>query len=240
MYMKKLFLILGICLVQVLQAQNLRKNIAYEDEHVRFTVIADGAVRLEYAPDGQFVDAKSFVAVEREYPAAEYKVKKGAWIEISTPKMILRYKRNSGAFSASNLSIRSPKNTAAPFAWKPGMKQTGNLKGTYRTLDGYDGDTYIYDENRPKIPLEDGLLATDGWTLIDDSANFLFDGDKEWEWVKERSAKGGQDWYFLAYGHDYKSALRDFTLFAGKIPMPPRYAFGYWWSRYWTRNCDLW
>lgn len=99
---------------------------------------------------------------------------------------------------------------------------------------GYDGDTYIYDENRPKIPLEDGLLATDGWTLIDDSANFLFDGDKEWEWVKERSAKGGQDWYFLAYGHDYKSALRDFTLFAGKIPMPPRYAFGYWWSRYWT------
>lgn len=84
--------------MQVLQAQNLRKNIAYEDEHVRFTVIADGAVRLEYAPDGQFVDAKSFVAVEREYPAAEYKVKKGAWIEISTPKMILRYKRNSGAF----------------------------------------------------------------------------------------------------------------------------------------------
>ena len=120
MYMKKSFLILIICLVQTLQAQNLQKNIAYEDEHVRFTVIADGAVRLEYAPDGQFVDAKSFVAVEREYPAAEYKVKKGAWIEISTPKMILRYKKNSGPFTAANLSIRSPKGAAVPFVWKPG------------------------------------------------------------------------------------------------------------------------
>lgn len=234
MYMKKSFLILIICLVQTLQAQNLQKNIAYEDEHVRFTVIADGAVRLEYAPDGQFVDAKSFVAVEREYPAAEYKVKKGAWIEISTPKMILRYKKNSGPFTAANLSIRSPKGAAVPFVWKPGTTQKGNLKGTYRTLDGYDGDTYIYDENHPKIPLEDGLLATDGWTLIDDSVNFLFDGNREWEWVKKRPENDSQDWYFLAYGHDYKSALRDFTRFAGKIPMPPRYAFGYWWSRYWT------
>ena len=84
------------------------------------------------------------------------------------------------------------------------------------------------------MPIEDGLLATDGWTLIDDSDNFLFDGDKEWEWVEKRPDDGAQDWYFLAYGHDYKAALRDFTLFAGKMPLPPRYAFGYWWSRYWA------
>lgn len=38
----------------------------------------------------------------------------------------------------------------------------------------------------------------------------------------------------MAYGHDYKSALKDYTMFAGKIPLPPRYAFGYWWSRYWS------
>ncbi|MCM1151002.1 MAG: glycoside hydrolase family 31 protein [Alistipes sp.] len=232
--MKNLFLLLSLFCLQTMQAQTLQKNVAYADSQVRFTVIADGAVRLEYAPDGKFTDAKSFVAVEREYPAAEYRVKRGAWIEIATPKMILRYKKGSGAFSAANLSIRSPKGASVPFAWKPGMRQTGNLKGTYRTLDGYDGDTYVYDERRPKMPLEDGLLATDGWTLIDDSRNFLFDGDPEWEWVEERPDNGSQDWYFLAYGHDYKAALKDFTLFAGKIPLPPRYAFGYWWSRYWA------
>ncbi|MDE6623075.1 MAG: glycoside hydrolase family 31 protein [Alistipes sp.] len=230
----KLLLLLSCCTMQMTQAQDLQKNVAYADEHVRFTVIADGAVRMEYAPDGKFVDAKSFVAVEREYPAAAYRVKKGAWIEIATPKMILRYKKNSGPFSDSNLSIRSPKGAPVPFVWKPGMQQTGNLKGTYRTLDGYDGDTYLYDEKHPKMPIEDGLLATDGWTLIDDSNNFLFDSDPEWEWVEKRPDNGSQDWYFLAYGHDYKAALRDFTLFAGKAPLPPRYAFGYWWSRYWA------
>ena len=232
--MKKLLLLLGLCAMQTPQAQDLHKNVAYADNHVRFTVISDGAVRMEYAPDGQFVDTKSFVAVQRAYPAADYRVKRGAWIEIATPKMVLRYKKNSGPFTASNLSVRSPKGAAVPFVWKPGMQQKGNLKGTYRTLDGYDGDTYVYDERRPKMPIEDGLLATDGWTLIDDSDNFLFDGDKEWEWVEKRPDDGAQDWYFLAYGHDYKAALRDFTLFAGKMPLPPRYAFGYWWSRYWA------
>lgn len=232
--MKKLLLLLGLCAMQTPQAQDLHKNVAYADNHVRFTVISDGAVRMEYAPDGQFVDTKSFVAVQRAYPAADYRVKRGAWIEIATPKMVLRYRKNSGPFTASNLSVCSPKGAAVPFVWKPGMQQKGNLKGTYRTLDGYDGDTYVYDERRPKMPIEDGLLATDGWTLIDDSDNFLFDGDKEWEWVEKRPDDGAQDWYFLAYGHDYKAALRDFTLFAGKMPLPPRYAFGYWWSRYWA------
>lgn len=230
--MRKLLLLLGLCAMQTPQAQDLHKNVAYADNHVRFTVISDGAVRMEYAPDGQFVDTKSFVAVQRAYPAADYRVKRGAWIEIATPKMVLRYRKNSGPFTASNLSVCSPKGAAVPFVWKPGMQQKGNLKGTYRTLDGYDGDTYVYDERRPKMPIEDGLLATDGWTLIDDSDNFLFDGDKEWEWVEKRPDDGAQDWYFLAYGHDYKAALRDFTLFAGKMPLPPRYAFGYWWSRY--------
>lgn len=232
--MKKLLLLFGLCAMQTPQAQDLHKNVAYADNHVRFTVISDGAVRMEYAPDGQFVDTKSFVAVQRAYPAADYRVKRGAWIEIATPKMVLRYRKNSGPFTASNLSVCSPKGAAVPFVWKPGMQQKGNLKGTYRTLDGYDGDTYVYDERRPKMPIEDGLLATDGWTLIDDSDNFLFDGDKEWEWVEKRPDDGAQDWYFLAYGHDYKAALRDFTLFAGKMPLPPRYAFGYWWSRYWA------
>ncbi len=232
--MRKLLLLLGLCAMQTPQAQDLHKNVAYADNHVRFTVISDGAVRMEYAPDGQFVDTKSFVAVQRAYPAADYRVKRGAWIEIATPKMVLRYRKNSGPFTASNLSVCSPKGAAVPFVWKPGMQQKGNLKGTYRTLDGYDGDTYVYDERRPKMPIEDGLLATDGWTLIDDSDNFLFDGDKEWEWVEKRPDDGAQDWYFLAYGHDYKAALRDFTLFAGKMPLPPRYAFGYWWSRYWA------
>ena len=240
--MKKLMIFL-LCLVQGLcnlaMAQDLQRNIAYEDEQVRFTVISDGILRLEYAPDGKFVDDKSFVAVNRTYPAVDYRVKKrGKWVEISTDKLVMRYRKNSGQFTAENLSIVSAKELTPAFAWKPGMQQTGNLKGTYRTLDGMDGDVqtqgYVAETKiGEKLVLEDGLLATDGWTLIDDSKGLLFDNDKKWEWVKQRPDNGGQDWYFMAYGHDYKSALKDYTLFAGQVPLPPRYAFGYWWSRYW-------
>ena len=222
-----------------LEAQDLQKNIAYEDANVRFTVISDGIIRLEYAPDGKFVDNKSFIAVNRQYPAVDYKLKtRGRWVEIATSKMVMRYRKDSGAFSAENLSITSAKG-AMPFSWKPGTAQTGNLKGTFRTLDGFDGDLqtqgYVRDSKPGEtLRLEDGLLATDGWTLIDDSKGLLFDNDPDWEWVQQRPDNGGQDWYFMAYGHDYKAALKDYTLFAGRVPLPPRYVFGYWWSRYWT------
>ena len=42
------------------------------------------------------------------------------------------------------------------------------------------------------------------------------------------------DWYFFGYGHDYRRALGDFVRVAGRIPLPPRFAFGAWWSRYWA------
>lgn len=231
-----------LCFLQsilfMLQAQNTPSNIAYTDGQVRFTVITDGTLRMEYAPDGIFVDDKSFVAVNRTYPQVNFQLKtKGGWVEIATSKMKMRYKKDSGQFTDKNLVITAAKGML-PFTWKPGDKQTGNLKGTYRTLDGMDGDTqtqtWVADTKKDeKLKLEDGLLATDGWTFIDDSKCLLFDNNPEWDWVKERSANGGQDWYFMAYGHDFKAALKDYTVFAGKMPLPPRYAFGYWWSRYW-------
>ena len=161
--MKKLILIL--CILQgvllSLRAQGEQQNIAYTDNNVRFTVISDGTLRLEYAPDGKFVDDKSFIAVDRLYPQVDYKLKtRGAWIEITTSKMKMRYKKDSGRFTNNNLIIEAVKG-AFPFTWKPGMQQKGNLKGTYRTLDGMDGDTqtqtWVSDTKKgDKLKLEDG------------------------------------------------------------------------------------
>lgn len=212
-------------------AQNA--NIAYQDNNVRFTVITDGAVRMEYAPDGKFLDNKSFVAVNRSYPAAKFQVKSsGKKVEISTSSLSLSYVKGSGQFTSKNLLITSAKgNKKLPFRWTPGTKDNANLKGTYRTLDGYDGDVK---DGKEKMPIEDGLLSKNGWTFIDDSEGYIFD-NSEWPWVEHRPNEGKtQDWYFLAYGHNYKKALKDYTTFAGKVPLPPRYAFGYWWSRYWA------
>ena len=220
-----------------LAASAQQPNIAYQDGNVRFTVITSGAIRMEYSPTGTFTDAPSFLRSEKQFPEVTYKLKNsGSQVQIATGKMTLTYKKNTGAFTDKNLAITSAKGML-PFTWRPGMKQKGNLKGTYRTLDGFDGDQHRgWGQGAPVdavMELEDGLLATDGWTLIDDSQNLLFD-NSDWPWVMERSEKDGQDLYFMAYGHDYKAALKDYTTFAGKIPLPPRYAFGYWWSRYWS------
>ena len=232
-------LIMLMTLMGLPAAKAQDSNVAYKDNQVRFTVISDGTVRMEYAPDGEFTDSKSFMAVVRNYAPVNYRVKQGSWIEITTPLIKLRYKKGSGAFTDKNLVITSAskKKDVFQFTWKPGMKQQYNLKGTFRTLDGYDGDVRTFDTSEGKkgehMEIEDGVIARDGWTLVDDSKSLLFDGDPKWEWVTERKNSNGQDWYFMAYGTDYKRALKDYASFAGKMPLPPRYAFGYWWSRYW-------
>ena len=246
MIKRKLIILLQVCLLFAVSVF-ATDNVIYHDNHVRFTLISEGAIRLEYSPDGKFCNDPSFVAVNRNYDKVEYsKNENSQTVEVKTSKFSLQYKKGDGPFTASNLVIRSSKTLGKQFIWHPGDKQQHNLGGTYRTLDGYDGNRFYAWEYSDKegrvLPLEDGLLALDGWTVIDDSEGLLFDGDvnntdpkSPLPWVKERTSEATyQDLYFLAYGTDYRQALTDFTRFAGKVPMPPRYAFGYWWSRYWS------
>lgn len=237
----KHFALAAIALAASLAA-SAADNVAYTDAHARFTVVSDGVVRMEWQPDGKFLNGPSLLATERSYPETQYKVTdRGGKVTITTPRMTVTY-RKGAPFTRENLRVQSAKGLVPAFDWHPGDTQKGNLKGTTRTLDGLEGDvqtqTWVADMKQgERRMLDDGLLATDGWTLVDDSHGYVFDqgGDDGWQWVAERDeADGAIDWYFMAYGHDYKAALRDYTLFAGRVPLPPRYAFGYWWSRYWA------
>ncbi len=194
----------------------------------RFTVLTPQLIRIEWAGDAKFEDHASLVFINRLMPVPPFKqsVRKG-WLTIDTGKLSLHYKLKSGAFTAENLQIAFSIG-AANFTWHPGLADTGNLGGTIRTLDGAHG---------PR-PLDPGLLSRDGWVLVDDSASPLFD-NSDWPWAMVRppaadTSKPRLDWYLFAYGHDYRAALRDFTEVAGRIPLPPRFAFGIWWSRYWA------
>lgn len=234
--MKKIFLLIGlICFLSLINAQNISKNQKKNNSvisgNARFTILTPRMVRMEYDSTAQFVDAPSFVFNNRNISAINYAItKEGKWLVITTDLLELRYKTGSGKFNANNLEIVYKQDKTHSISWKPGDVNTENLKGTYRTLDGMNGDTHVDDKTAK--PFEDGLLSRNGWYVIDDSNNFLFD-NTDWSWVKERS-NTETDWYFLGYATDYKSALNDFTKVAGKVPLPPRYAFGYWWSRYWN------
>jgi len=210
---------------------NPTKSNSFTEGNARFTIITARMVRMEYDSTGKFVDDPSFVFNNRDIQAVTCsKNKEGKWLVLKTEALELRYKTGSGKFNATNLKIVYKQDKSNSINWKPGDSNTGNLKGTFRTLDGMNGDSHV--DAKTPMPFEDGLLSRNGWYLIDDSNNFLFD-DSEWSWVKERNNKE-TDWYFIGYASDYKSALNDFTKVAGKVPLPPRYAFGYWWSRYWN------
>ena len=203
--------------------------VHYQD--VRFTILTSGLIRMEWDAAGSFEDHASLLFLNRDLPVPRYsKSEKDGYLFIQTDKVELRYRLGSGRFTVQNLQI-SLRDGQDRIDWKPGDKNAGNLKGTYRTLDGCNGALHV--EDQKEIILGDGLISTDGWYLSDDSANLLFDGS-EWSWVQPRPAGDRQDWYFFGYGRDYKGALYDFTQVAGKIPLPPRFAFGYWWSRYWN------
>src|SRR6185312_7884394 len=187
----------------------------------------------------KFEDHASLVFLNRKLPAPEFTVHKiGSALSLSTSAVKVRYAPPAGSdgkFTADDLSVTFTLN-GKQITWRPGMPDTGNLEGTTRTLDGALG-------GKTKEPMDPGLISRDGWTLVDDSSRPLFDStdfrfvggeSSPWPWVMLRSAGERQDWYLFAYGHDYKQALADFIKVAGPIPLPPRFAFGSWWSRYWA------
>lgn len=59
----------------------------------------------------------------------------------------------------------------------------------------------------------------------------------DWPWITSKKCNENNiymDYYLFVYGYEYKLALKDYISIAGKIPIPPKFAFGYWYSRYWA------
>ena len=188
----------------------------------RFTVITEGIIRCEYSADETFVDAPTLLANRTGFSPCAGTVSDGC-VTICTGKIRLSYTENGKPFEKENLSAQI---TCGDFCcdWYFGKPQTKNLKGTLVTLDGVDGfrDT------------PDGLISRDGWVVIDDSGSpVLSDG-----WIANRSENHKQDIYLLAYGLDYKQALRDFAVLSGDFALPRKYFFGSWYSRWWAYTED--
>lgn len=186
----------------------------------RITVLADGLLRLEYAPDDVFTDLASTFALRRRLPVPDFQVVDGpTHLEIVTDRLHLVYDR--GPFTTSGLSVQVRGNVSSYHSvWRFGQDGT-NLGGTARTLDTADG----------RIPLEPGVLSRDGYAVLDDSASMLFTDDG-WVTPRRPEVDGHLDLYVFAYGRDYQAAITAFHEVSGYPPVLPRYALGNWWSRY--------
>ena len=196
----------------------------------RITVLTEGLVRLEYAPDGCFEDRASTFAIRRRLPVPAFQLQDDpGQLIITTARFRLVYDKRP--FSSAGLSIDVLGGVANHGAtWRYGtavpenMGGNPNLGGTTRTLDMIDG----------RVDMGDGIASRVGYAELDDSASMLFTADG---WVAARDGSR-QDLYVFAYGHDHAQALQAFYAVSGSTPLLPRWALGNWWSRYHRYTAD--
>lgn len=180
----------------------------------RISVIAPRLIRIEKQPDLIFCDMPTQSVFNRDFGKTDFVVTdNNANFAVKTDEASFIFNKNCELIEV---------------VMKNGMRTSdfysGNLKGTKRTLDMTSG----------AVKLEDGILSKDGVAIMNDSKSLIITEDDDVlprdEYLNRKS--GGTDIYVFAYGHDYKSAIRDFYRLTGPTPLIPRFTLGNWWSRY--------
>lgn len=188
--------------------------------NVRVTVLSDRLFRLERS-EGDFCDEATQAVWFRDMEPVDYIVSdKEGRLQVRTSSVEL------------SLCLDDLTGFAKIGEEEIPLTDSGNLSGTYRTLDGCDGDTYIpYDGSDPyQIILENGVVSKSGVAVYDDSNSLLLLQDGK---LAPRST-AETDIYIFAYGHDYRAAVRALYMIFGAAPLIPRFALGNWWSRYYA------
>jgi alpha-glucosidase (family GH31 glycosyl hydrolase) len=206
--------------------------------NARLEFLTPTLVRMEYSATGHFVDAPSAVVQRREWPAvAIERGEKDGWLAASSSALTVRYRLNSGAFTAANLEV-SWHDQSGDHHWHPGDVDSGNLGGLTYSLDniskanlpaGADLSSPV-GNSIPGIDLilpnaTPGLLSRSGYAFIDDSQTPVMNAQRTW--IEPRS-EPGLDWYFFTYGNNFRQVLSEYAQLCGPVPMVPRFVFGAW------------
>lgn len=186
----------------------------------RITVLSDRLFRIEKDAEKIFTDQATQSVWFRDLGEVEFVKKAFAdRVEITTKcaKLVV-----NNDYEKSFIVLDKKKKK---------LSNDGNLLGTYRTLDGFDGDRYIYDRGGKlftKIEFENGVCSKTGVAVLDDKKGLILDADGMLKSRREQEI----DQYIFAFGHDYKGAVKALYDITGYTPKIPRYALGNWWSRY--------
>lgn len=188
--------------------------------NTRMTFITPTLFRVEYAYDGQFVDAQTMFAYDRSKLTDQVTIKPlgDNRYEIRTPAMRLMFHDDGFPCGAFNLEVYYLLNGKEQKLRSRGNPKN-NLGGPISTLDLVRGE----------VPTEEGLLSRVGWYIIDDTGKDLMVGDH----VEARPASHVIDHYYFIYANDYKAALASLGAISGNVPLTRKYMHGIWYCRYW-------
>lgn len=199
-----------------------RENLVLGKKY-RITVLTAQLMRFEYSESGVFENRATQTVWNRAFPPASFRVfDAGDSLEIFTDELHVIYDRRPFSPEGLYIQLRKPV-TDYRSEWRYGEPFI-TLGGTTCTLDRADGS----------VTLDPGLMAQNGFSVIDDSHTLALTDDG---WFAPRE-NDGPDFYFFGYGHAYQQCLCDFYTLTGPVPLLPRYALGNWWSRYYRYTAE--
>ena len=200
------------------------KNLVAKSKYVikgqtfRFTLLTPRLIRLEYSKDGKFEDRATSLVVNRVFDDFKFEVGgEDLSLVIKTEYFTLAYTRES-VFTSGSLKIGL---NGTDKVWTPGDREIRNVGSLTYSLDEFD----VSGEVKLDKGLDKGLYSMDGFVLLDDSYNYVIDGDS---FIKR---DGIIDAYLFAYRSDLGLCLQDYFNLTGYPPMIPRYALGAWWYK---------
>lgn len=154
----------------------------------RFTILSDRLIRMEQKSFNAtgFEDRATIAMLNRALPVPSFTHSETRGVlRIETASVIVTYIVGSD-FSPTTLSVVSRDAASAFDSWAFGDPFPGNLLGTLR---GQDMQSHTplnctvnkgIDDNGEFNHCEWGIPSRDGWTVYDDSQNFLLDSNDWW------------------------------------------------------------
>lgn len=203
----------------------LRENVILWREY-RVTVLGCRLFRIEKNRSKKFRDCATQSVWFRNMPKQDFSVEPSdERLSIVTPECTLVLKKR-----LVDCQIVLDGNVLQ-------INNVGNLLGTARTLDCYDGDRYrpsLESRDGRRLKLGVGVCSRSGVAYFDDASSLSL--GKNGEVLPEKGE--GTDRYVFAFGNDYRRAVKALYSLTGKVPLIPRFVLGNWWSRFYAYTQD--
>ena len=205
----------------------------------RFSALTDRLIRIEYDEAGLFVDDPTDAFPKDGKPRGSWESAPqplGNRSVLRTGSVILEYFPQ--APTNGSVVMTSRKDSSVIWRWGDDVS-LGNLRGTARTLDGNAETLDLNCHNKVSKAMANhethctwGLISLRGWALVNET------GMPVWKNGWYAPSRNTTDVYVFLHGSDYSGALKDFIDTAGVPGLPPRYALGSMFTRWYNFDED--
>lgn len=209
---------------------------------VRIEFCSGDIFRIRMCPTGNFKPDEPYVVIRYDWPAIPFTMtNKGNYFALETQRMLIKafkspfrfeffdlegnsinkdWKDGSMGFRGNEVICRKELTLTDHFFGLGQRYEKSDLRGTKTTC-------LVTREYTP-VPL---YLGTDGYGIF-----FHNTWVSEFDFTQNPSSfsapGGGELDYYFIYGPDFKHIINQYSLITGKSPLPPKWAFGLFFSRW--------